>query len=309
MFDIFQHTTRPAAELFFRKNDADDVRLGEIISQNHYEESEIVILACPQDEGVRRNGGRVGAAFAPEAIRRQFYKLTTLGISVKTFDLGDTIIKNSLEATHDSHTQIVEQVLRDGKKIIALGGGNDISYADGCALANFGGADGWLAFNIDQHFDVRADEPRNSGTPYRQLLDENRIAPANFYEMGYQEHSNSPVHLEYLRSVGATAMSWYEIGYLGQSATFQRILENSSCPNVFWGFDVDVVNAADAPGVSAPSPIGLSAIDFCELARSAGSWRGTKIIEFSEMNPNFDVDQRTAKLVAVAMHRFLSAVQ
>ena len=307
MFDILQNTTRPKDDLFFRKNDANDLRLGEIVSQNNYDEAEVVILGCPQDEGVSRNGGRIGAALAPDAIRRQFYKLTPFGITIKIFDAGDTIIQKSLEETHDLHTKIVEKILRDHKKLIVLGGGNDISYADGCAMANVFGAKSCLGFNIDQHFDVRSDQPRNSGTPYRQLLDEKLFLPENFYEMNYQAHSNSPVYLEYLQRIGATAMSYLELGYFGMMTVFQRILENSLDSSVFWGFDVDVVNAADAPGVSAPTPIGLSAIDFCELARLAGCWQNTKIIEFTEMNPNFDIDHRTAKLVAVAMHRFLSA--
>ena len=306
MFDIFQNTTRPKDDLFFRKNDANDVRLGEIVSQTTYDEAEVVILGCPQDEGVARNGGRIGAKLAPEAIRRQFYKLTPFGITSKVFDAGDTIIQKSLEETHDLHTKIVEQILRDNKKLIILGGGNDISYADGCAMANVFGFDNWLGFNIDAHFDVRADFPRNSGTPYRQLLDEERVAPENFYEMCWQEHSVSPNHLEYLRNKGVTALSYFELGYIGQLATFQRILTGSKNLPVFWGFDVDAVNAADAPGVSAPSPIGLSGFDFCESAKLAGTCRNTKIIEFTEVNPNFDVDNRTSKLVAVAMHKFLS---
>ena len=57
-------STRPAEELFFRRNDPNDVRLGEIVGKaaRDYESARIVILGCPQDEGVKRNGGREGAA-------------------------------------------------------------------------------------------------------------------------------------------------------------------------------------------------------------------------------------------------------
>jgi len=194
MFDIFQNTKRPKRNLFLRKNDTDDVRLGEIVSSNFedYENARIVILGCPQDEGVARNKGRIGARLAPDAIRSQFYKLTPFGISAKIFDFGDTLIQKTLEDTHDLHTKIVEQVLRDEKKIVILGGGNDVSYADGCAVANVFGRKNWLVINIDAHFDVRADQPRNSGTPYRQLLDKQHLKPENFYEIGYQSQAVSP---------------------------------------------------------------------------------------------------------------------
>jgi formiminoglutamase len=185
MFDIFQNTTRPNRDLFFNKNDPNDTRLGEIVSSQieDYETAEIVILGCPQDEGVARNKGRVGAALAPDAIRMQFYKLTDFGISASIFDLGDTIIQPTLEETHDLHTRIVTQILRDAKRIIVLGGGNDIAYADGAAMAEVFGAESWLGLNIDAHFDVRTDRPRNSGTPYRQLLDERLIKPRNFTKL------------------------------------------------------------------------------------------------------------------------------
>jgi formiminoglutamase len=212
MFDIFLNTTRPKQNLFFCKNDVNDVRLGEIVSSSFedFESAAVVILGCPQAEGVRRNNGRLGAELAPDAIRSQFYKLTPFGISAKIFDLGDTLIQETLEETHDLHTKIVEQVLRDGKKIIVLGGGNDVSYADGCAVANVFGRRNWLTLNIDAHFDVRADQPRNSGTPYRQLLDEQHLKPENFYEIGYQSQTVSPAYFDYLKKLGVNLISLEE---------------------------------------------------------------------------------------------------
>lgn len=316
MIDIFKLTTRPKHDLFFRKTDANDVRLGEIVfvKPEDYEASEIVILGCPQDEGVRRNGGRIGAALAPDAIRAQFYKFTNFGVNAKIFDVGDTIIQNTLEETHAIHTEIVKQTLNDDKKIIVLGGGNDISYADGRAMAMAFGAENWRGFNIDAHFDVRADSPPNSGTPYRQLLEEKLLQPQNFYEIGFQPQANSPVYFNYLQKLRVNLTSFEEV----QKSKFnvQDLIENLTAENksgktarLFFGFDVDVVRAADAPGTSAPSAIGLTAEEFIELAKFAGENRETKIIEFAEMNPNFDVDNRTAKLVAAAMHRFCRAAQ
>lgn len=310
MFDIFQNTTRPSQDLFFRKNDPNDARLGEIVLSEieDYANARIVVLGCPQDEGVRRNGGRTGARLAPEAIRRQFYKLTTFGISAAIFDLGDTIIQSSLEETHDLHRKIVERILLDGKMIIVLGGGNDLSFADGCAMANHFGAENWLGLNIDAHFDVRADEPRNSGTPYRQLLDGKLIAPKNFYEIAYQTQATSPIYFEYLRNLNVNLMNLEEFQISKLQSLIQLRLASSDSPlAVFWGFDVDAVRAADAPGTSAPSPIGLSGAEFVALAGLAGGFPQTKIVEFTEVNPNFDIDDRTAKLVAVGMHKFISS--
>jgi formiminoglutamase len=312
MTDIFQLTARPAEDLFFRKSDSNDVRLGEIVSAhpNDYEQAEIVILGCPQDEGVNRNKGRIGAAKAPDAIRRQFYKLSNFGIKTKIFDLGNTIIRETLEATHDAQSLIVRQIIRDGKKIISLGGGNDISYPDCCALSKETGAENVVAFNIDAHFDVRIAEIRNSGTPYRQLLDEKWILPQNFYEIGWQQHANSPVYFDYLREMKVNLINLDEFRAANFHAEIERILQSNFETNkyrLFFGFDVDSVRASNAPGVSAPNPIGLTAEEFVNLAALAGNQPNARIVEFTEVNPNFDIDDRTARLVAIAMHRFCSA--
>ena len=62
MSETFQNLTPVDEKLFFRKNDRNDLRLGEIVPNTKYEDAEIVILGCPQDEGVKRNNGRIGAA-------------------------------------------------------------------------------------------------------------------------------------------------------------------------------------------------------------------------------------------------------
>src|SRR5215203_6105477 len=122
MNESFQNLTKPDEKLFFRKNDRNDVRLGEIVPLTKYEDAHIVIIGCPQDEGVKRNGGRLGAALAPDAIRQEFYRLTPFGIHHRICDLGNLELEDSLEETHDRLTSIVEKVLEDKKKIIVLGG-------------------------------------------------------------------------------------------------------------------------------------------------------------------------------------------
>lgn len=306
--------TRPEEDLFFSRNDPNDPRLGDIVRRKEadYESADIVILGCTQDEGVRRNGGRVGAGEAPAAIRRQFYKLTTFNIAKRIFDAGDVAFRGSLEETHDALAGVVTQMLRDEKRLIVIGGGNDISYADGCAMAEVFGADKWIGVNVDAHLDVRIADKRNSGTPYRQLLDEKKIRPDYFYEVGYQTHLASPVYYRYIKDLGVNRISLELVRSREhgdqelKEMIRQKFIGQSSSLSTFFGFDMDAVRMADAPGTSAPSPLGLRAGEFIQLVKYAASLAHTRIIEFSEMNPKFDIDDRTAKLVAVAMHRFCS---
>ena len=316
MSEIFDQTMRPNAELFFSRNDPNDPRLGEVVGREEkdYAASDIVILGCPQDEGVRRNNGRVGAAEAPNAIREQFYRLTTFNLKKKVFDLGNVRIGASLEDTHDTMTAVVKQVIQDGKRMIVLGGGNDISYADGRAMAEVFGPEWWIAVNIDSHLDVRIAEQRNSGTPYRQLLEEKLLLPTYFYEVGFQTHFCSPVYYEYIRSLGVHRISLELLRSRAEAdielkeMIREKFIGHSASLNTFFGFDMDAVRSADAPGTSAPSPLGLRNGEFIQLVKYAASLANTKIIEFTEVNPRFDIDNRTTKLVAIGMHRFCTGV-
>ncbi|HKP71180.1 MAG TPA: formimidoylglutamase [Pyrinomonadaceae bacterium] len=316
MSDLFDLTSRPDPDVFFSRHDVNDPRLGELVSrdENGYASADIVIIGCPQDEGVRRNNGRVGAADAPTAVRRQFYKLTPFNIKKRICDIGDVKIGSTLEETHETHCAVVTQMLRDGKRVIVLGGGNDVSYPDGVAMADVFGPETWIGINVDAHLDVRIAKERNSGTPYRQLLEEGHLLPGYFYEVAYQSHFASPVYYKYLRDLGVHRIS-LELLRSREEADMeikdqirQRFIGQSSSLNTFFGFDLDAVRCADAPGTSAPSPLGLRAGEFITLVKYAASLANTKIVEFSEVNPKYDIDDRTTRLVAIAMHRFISHV-
>jgi formiminoglutamase len=310
--DIFnpRFITRAPDELFYTRHDPKDVRLGERVPRafGEYGWAQIVMLGCPQHDGVLRNRGRPGAANAPTEIRRWLYRMSTNGLhNLRLLDLGDLVPQESLEATHALQRQWMQQLLRDNKRVIVLGGGNDISYPDCAALADVVPA--VLAFNVDAHYDVREDSPCNSGTPYRQLLEEGCIKAPMFYEVGSQPLANSPVHAEYLRDRGVNTVSLAGLRELGVIPTFRRAIRSprGRFDAIFWGFDLDVVRACDAPGVSAPNALGLSAEEFCEIAALAGGEARTRVVEFTEVNPAFDVDGRTARLAATAIWHYLAA--
>jgi len=296
--------------LYFTRNDTADPRLGDRVNRGGgvYGLATVAIIGCPQDEGVRRNKGRPGAAQGPAEIRRALYKMTVNGLGgLGIVDAGDVVPQATLEDTHAALQVAVAQLLADGKRVVVLGGGNDISYPDCAALAKHAGD--ILAFNIDAHFDVRPDAQRNSGTPYRQLLEEGLLKGPRFFELGSQPFCNAAAHADYLSERRAHVVPLDALRAKGLARVVRRALrEAEAAKAVFWGFDLDVVNAAEAPGVSAPNPLGLSGAELCELAALAGAEPRTRIVEFTEVNPAFDVDGRTSRLAAAAVWHYLAAL-
>lgn len=295
-------------EVFYRRDDPHDVRFGEVVGREagEYDDADFVILGCPQDEGVKRNKGRPGARKAPTEIRRALYRfpVSVHHEGMRLFDAGDVVLEKSLEATHERLHEAVRAVLASGKRVIVLGGGNDISYADASALARH--SERMLAINVDRHFDVRAAEVRNSGTPYRQLLEGGHLDPRRFHEFAICSYDNPPAYKQYLEEQGAHIHPLETVQEKGVGRSIQAILTRADADAIFWGFDLDVVRGIEAPGVSAPGPLGLTADEIAEVADAAAGDARTRVIEISEVNPDYDRDNLTAKLAATVVLRAIS---
>lgn len=305
----FSHLVPAENDVFYHRNDPNDVRFGEAVLRDidSYAEAQVMLIGCPQDEGVRRNKGRVGAHRAPNEIRRMLYRypVSEEHENVRLMDAGNIILAETLEETHERLYETVHGFLRDGKKVIILGGGNDISYPDCKAMCTATNLP--LVFNIDRHLDVRADAIRNSGTPYRQLLEEKAMQPSMFHEVGINSYANSTHYLKYVQECGAHVHFLGDVRDAGVGATVQSIVSASPADGIFFGFDLDVVQAAEAPGVSDPSPMGLTAREVCEIADVAARDPRTRVIEISEVNPEYDRDGITSKLAANIIVRALAS--
>ncbi len=317
--ELRQHLRSPAEELVFHRGDPDDPRLGELVLRSLEgleRRPDVVLLGIPQDIGVRRNRGRPGAAEAPEAIRRLFYRLTPdtgadVGLDQLTIvDLGDLVAEGkSLEELHALQQRCVAELLDQGLCVIVLGGGHDIAYPNGSALARRGPC-GILSF--DAHPDVRPyPDGAHSGSAFRQLLEELHFPAHRLAVIGLQPFAVARAHREYLLRHGTHVCTLPELRARGMAATlpelFARISETGHLP-VYASFDLDALPAAIAPGVSAPSPTGIPAEELLWAAYFLGTQPSVCLLDIAEVNPRYDCDQRTARLAAWLLASFLSGL-
>ena len=321
MSSIWKQLVDPDESLFYSRGEKGDIRLGDLVKRgekNFLLDVQVGILGVPQDEGVKRNKGRVGAAEGPDAVRQALYRLTPFEIGsednitiLSLFDFGNLVVRGSLEDIHGRLQDVVETILNLGITPIVLGGGHDITFPDFVAFAKEKKSVGLI--NIDSHFDVREPSPqRTSGTSFRQVLDNSTtlILPQNFVEVGIQPYANARTHYEYLLDRGSTVFTLREIQERGvdKIVSVSYEIAGKLTEAVFVSFDLDVVRGSDAPGVSASSPLGLAAEDLLKIARYVGLQRKTQMIDIVELNPKYDVDSRTAKLAALTILNFLTGV-
>src|SRR4051794_20203299 len=152
----------PPSEDVFRR--PDDPRLGEVIVPWRGDAADLtpgraVLVGFPQDEGVRRNHGRPGAAEAPHEIRRHLARLGP-GDAAEDVDLarrppldaGNVRVAGGLEAAQGALAEVIGGILSTGAVPVVLGGGHETALGHYLGYVAAGKAVGIV--NVDAHLDV-----------------------------------------------------------------------------------------------------------------------------------------------------------
>ncbi len=314
--------TPPHRDLFFSKHDPLDPRLGDIAkSTMEFAKVEtgsrtIAIIGYPDDEGIKLNGGRVGANEGPDRIRKYLYRMTPAVNSpvrdlTHIVDLGNLAADSmDLETRHKTAENRVRNVFAMGGKVLSLGGGHDFGYPDTAAFAVFCQERGVrpLVINFDAHLDVRPlDRGITSGTPFYRLLE--NFPEVDFAEIGIQNQCNSAAHLEWARAKGARLLSYEDWMTSNESLPVfvtKRLEDWLVRPRpLFLSIDIDSFSSAYAPGCSQSWPTGFEPNEFLRLMQILVARMDTWGVGIYEVSPPLDHEDRTSKLAALLAHRFI----
>lgn len=273
----------------------------------------MVFLGFCCDEGVRRIDGRLGASRGPDLLRWACANLPDhFPEGTRLYDGGDIICENrQLEKAQEELADKLVPLLRAGHRPLVLGGGHEVAYGSFTGLRRaFPGASIGI-INIDAHFDLRrpVDGP-NSGTAFYQAAHDCDAAGMPFYFLclGIQLRSNSTALFE-------RASEW-EIQYLTAEQIRETHLDGlhaaigtfiAEVDDVYLSIDLDAFDASHAPGVSAPNALGLDPRDVVPLIRHIAGSGKLALADIAEMNPAFDLDNRTARLGAALIFELLNA--
>jgi formiminoglutamase len=282
----------------------DDPRFGRLLASRlgPHEMPKALILGFPSDEGVRRNGGRVGAAGGPRAIRAALYRLAAdprleqfedfLG---RTRDVGDLEISRNLEADQEHLGEALAPYLEAGVFVIVLGGGHETSYGHFLGYARAGKK--VEIVNWDAHPDVRGlkQGQGHSGSPFRQAIEHPSGACRRYSVAGLQPHSVAAAHYQFVQQHGRAI--WRDEV---TRTTIDELYRGLSAPALA-SFDLDAVIESEAPGVSAPNGAGLASELWLAAAHAAGQSASVTSADVVEENPAFDQDGRTARLAALTV--------
>lgn len=288
-------------------SDPNDEQIGDIVHETTVDAAgtyDTVLVGEPYDGAVI---GRTGAREGPAAIREALAATKTHhfenGPLGPIGDVGN-VDTDWTRAVSDVQLAVetAVQPLHDADSFpVFLGGDNSLTVANVAPLLGEGSVG---VVSLDAHLDCReVREGPTSGTPYRQLLDRGLDS---LVVLGARHFETSTRYHDYFEAQGGRIHSATSVGAdpVGMAAT--ALEDMSAVDTVFVSLDADVLDVTAAPGVSAPTPGGLTSRElFAVLGRLATDDRvaGFEVVECS---PPLDTDGRTVTTVARAIAHFLA---
>ncbi|KAB1191162.1 MULTISPECIES: formimidoylglutamase [Haloferax] len=292
-------------------SDPNDEQFGHVVHETSIEdvgEYDAVFVGEPYDGAVV---GRRGAREGPTEIRRELASVKSHhfddGPLSTLADLGDVAfddVTDDVAAVQSMVTDITADVYERGSFPVFLGGDNSLTVANVRPLLDRDVSVGVVSF--DAHLDCRdpVDGP-SSGTPYWQLYEEglDRLAV-----VGARHFETSTAYADFLGEVGGTILTAEEVGRDPLQTVDFALDSLASCDVIFVSLDVDVLDETAAPGVSAPTPGGITTRELYRMLHHVASDSRIAGFEVVECAPPLDDDNRTAKAAARAIAHFLSGV-
>jgi len=215
----------------------------------------LALLGFACDEGVRRNHGRVGAAGAPQSVRKALANLAWHR-QAPAYDAGDVTCEDGdLEAAQARLGRNVCALLDAGHLPVVIGGGHEVAFGSWSGLAEHlsgNPAPKIGIVNFDAHFDLR--DPahvHSSGTPFAQIAEQcaARGWPFRYACLGVSRASNTRALFSRAAELNVLVREDREI----REATLESIGAEldafaAGCDALYLTIDIDVLPACEAPG-------------------------------------------------------------
>jgi formiminoglutamase len=267
-------------------------------------DSNINLFTSSTDIGVRRNGGRNGARFAPIVIIEQFKNMI---FHLRDIEFSEFEISNRQKEEKDFELAQKAEIKNIGQKLndqnlIHIGGGHDHIYPLLMALEKK--FKNIYVLNIDAHCDTRNEEVSHSGTPFRDF-DKNKNKKTNFklIQFGVHLFANSPSTLKDLQN-----SSMQIINDPQDTTTLFNVLDKVNFKDSAFvlSLDCDGLSSDIMKAVSAVNHFGTSAqtmnaiIDRVKLIDAKH-----KSFGIYEYNPIFeDLSLSGARFIAHLLYKF-----
>lgn len=276
-------------------------RVIENASVEQIKSGDFVLHGFAVDEGVRRNKGRVGAKEAPNFIRQGMSNFPVFSDDFRLFDFGDVTCEDgNLEFSQEELANKVKETLSRNAKSVVLGGGHEVTFAHYSGIAKAFPNKKIGVINFDAHFDNRQPNEgvgASSGTGFYQIAEESEI---HSLHIGINRNSNTKALFDYADEHGMKYILADDLCAENRTSIIHQIDELLNEVDVLYvTICMDVFNVSIAPGVSAIAYNGIFAdANFMKIFHYILKQKKTVALDVAEVNPTYDIQNRTARLAA-----------
>ncbi len=251
--------------------------------------------------GVKEERGAIdnkGCADGVDLIRKALYQLFDHWPQLQIVDLGNVKTGNEVNDTYFAVNQVLTELLKRKVVPIIIGGGQDLTYTMYEVYEPTGKLINIAA--IDPMFDIGNDqETLNSHSYLSHIILHQPNFLFNFTNIGYQSYYVDNENIDLMKQLLFDA---YRLGSIKQNIELaEPLIRDANLLTI----DVAALRAADAPGVRNASPNGFNGEEACRMTRYAGLSYKLSSIGFFEYNPHYDINSRTANLIAEMIWYFI----
>jgi agmatinase len=259
-------------------------------------EADVVIVGVPDES--KSHAKRKGASRGPDSLRQAsnesgFFERNGKLIPVCPIlgKISNKLIFDYGNIPRENLQKLITDLVANNKIPIVIGGDHSITSTVLQATGDIHGKLGLF------YFDAHPDFVSSTTDYYGSVLTDSSRWIDFSKSMLIGTRAAEPEELENAESVGLEVITPIDVAKLGISRVANKLQAKGYNNKRYVSIDLDCADPAYAPGVSLPSPCGLSSIDLVYLVKLVVN-SGIVGIDIVELSPDFDLNNMTANLAA-----------
>ena len=259
------------------------------------EKIDIALIGVCEDRLATSNKG---CATAPDEVRKHLYNLFAGSFSPQVADLGNIMPGHSESDTFYALSETIDYLIRQSITPVIIGGSQDLTFAQFKGYEKLEQTINIVS--VDATFDIgTADSELNNKTFLGKIILQQPNYLFNYSNIGYQ------TYLVPQSSISMMTKLYFDTYRLGQIRDNIAEAEPAIRHADMLSFDMGAIKHSDAPAHEEAQPNGFYAEEACQMMRYAGMNDKLTSLGIYEINPQYDVQGKTASLAAQMIWCFM----
>jgi formiminoglutamase len=259
------------------------------------ENIDIALIGVCEDRLATSNKG---CASAPDEVRKHLYNLFAGSFSPRVADLGNIMPGHSESDTFYALSETIDYLVRQNITPVIIGGSQDLTFAQFKGYEKLEQTINIVS--VDATFDIgSAESELTNKTFLGKIILQQPNYLFNYSNIGYQTYLVPQSSISMMTKL---YFDTYRLGQIRDNITeAEPVIRHAD----MLSFDMNAIKHSDAPAHEEAQPNGFYAEEACQMMRYAGMNDKLTSLGIYEINPQYDVQGKTAYLAAQMIWCFM----